>query len=88
MNGQQAANGALRALVMTVSVSILVGISALAIVDGLEWATLSLIGLGKLPTEIVMGLTALPVLWVIGGFARRVWRIERGLEAGEDLGKA
>ncbi len=88
MTGQQAANGALRALVMTISVSTLVGIAALAIIDGLEWATLSLIGVGLLPTEIVMGLTALPVLFVLAGFARRVWRIERGLESGEDLGRA
>ncbi len=85
---ERSGNGALRALVMTLSVSILVGVSALAIVDGLEWALLSLVGLGPLPTEIVLGITALPVLWVIGGFARRVWRIERGLTAGEDLGRA
>ncbi|MFQ5347726.1 MAG: hypothetical protein ACE5ED_07765 [Rhodothalassiaceae bacterium] len=88
MSGRENTNGALRALVMTLSVSILVGVAALAIVDGLEWATLSLMGIGLVPTEIVMAVTALPVLYMLTRFARRVWRIERGLESGEDLGRA
>ncbi len=65
-----------KALAMTVSLAILVGLSMLLLVDGLEWALLRLAGIPEWPTEIVMGVTAIPVLVVTVLFGRKVWTIE------------
>lgn len=69
-------SGFLPKLVVTLSVTLLVGISLLLVVDGLEWATLSLLGIDGMPAFVLLGLTGLPLLWLIGRFARTVWRVE------------
>ena len=46
---------------------------------GLEWAVLSLMGIGGMPAFVVLGLTAVPLLWLTGRFARTSWRVERDL---------
>ncbi len=66
----------LKALAMTISLAILAGLSMLLLIDGLEWALLTLAGIPEWPTEIVMGLTAIPVLVVTALFGRKVWTIE------------
>lgn len=70
-------------LVATASVTFLVGISLLLIVDGLEWAVLSLMGIGGMPALVLLGLTAVPLLWLTGRFARTSWRVERELSASD-----
>ncbi len=65
-----------RALAMTVSMVVLVTVSMLLIIDGLEWALLRLFGLPEWPTEVAMGVTAVPILYVAWRFGRKVWTIE------------
>lgn len=71
--------GFLPTLVVTLSVTFLVGVSLLLVVDGLEWALLSLLGIGGTPAFVLLGLTALPLLWLTWRFARATWRVEREL---------
>ncbi|RMF74401.1 MAG: hypothetical protein D6740_02405, partial [Alphaproteobacteria bacterium] len=68
-----------RALAMTISMVVLTTVSMLLIIDGFEWALLRLMGVPEWPTEIVMGVTAVPVLFVVWRFGRKVWTIETEL---------
>ncbi len=65
-----------RALAMTLSMVVLTTVSMLLIIDGFEWALLRLMGVPEWPTEIVMAITAVPVLFVVWRFGRKVWAIE------------
>lgn len=75
-------------ILVTAAATILFAATVLTVVDGLEWSILSLLGVGLLPTEILLGLTTLPLLYVIWWFAGQVWRTERTLleaaKSGED----
>lgn len=74
----------LKALAMTISLAILAGLSMLLLIDGLEWALLTLAGTPEWPTEVVMGLTSIPVLIVTVMFGRKVWTIEISGVADQD----
>lgn len=61
------------AVLVTLSASILVGISALVMVDGFEWALLSLLGLPANTIYVIMAVSGLPVLFWVAKFSRGAW---------------
>lgn len=69
----------LQTLVVTLSATFLVGISLFLLVDGLEWTLLTLLGISGMPAFVLLGLTGLPLAWLIWRFARATWRVEREL---------
>jgi len=66
-------------VLVTAAATILFAATVVTVVDGLEWSILSLMGVGLLPSEILIGLTTLPLLYLVWWFARQVWRTERAL---------
>lgn len=68
------------AMIVTISATILVGVAALAVVNGLEWALLSILGL---PTKVSFGImiaSSIPVLLWVAKFAIGAWRTIRSPE--------
>jgi len=59
-----------------VSATVLFGVAIVTLVDGLEWALLSMLGLGLLPIEIAIGLTTLPLLYLVWQFGRAALQAE------------
>jgi ABC-type antimicrobial peptide transport system permease subunit len=64
----------LAAIVVTASVCILVGVSVLAIINGLEWAILSILGVPAKAIYIIMAISSLPAVVWLAKFAIGAWR--------------
>ena len=68
------------AIIVTISVTILVGIAILTIVNGLEWALLSILGFPPKVIYGVMAVSSIPILVWVAKFAANVWRTLRNPE--------
>lgn len=49
------------------------------------WAFSKLFGFPETVMWVIMGLSAIPVLWAAGWTAGRAWHVERRLQAGLDI---